>query len=77
MEIKDLVGKTITASTVMKRANFDDEGWLKLEFTDGTVCVIVSSYGGYTGDSEDEYPTFISVSGDLPGLVPIAPQQFE
>ena len=71
MEIKDLVGKTIITTTLMKKADYDDTGWLKLDFSDGTCCVIVSDYGGYTGDSRDEYPTFIRVSDDTRDLVEV------
>lgn len=70
MKIKDLVGKTITAATKMCREDKDDEGWLKLQFSDGTSCVVVAGYGGYTGKSEDEYPTFIYIAEDVAGLVP-------
>lgn len=72
MKYKDIIGKTIASVTEMKKPQFDDEGWLRLEFTDGTACTIVSSYGGYTGNSEDEYPTFIGITDKLEGLVPVA-----
>ena len=62
MEFRDLIGKTITAATVKKLAKHDDEGFLQLKFSDGTEAVIVASYGGYTGDSEDEYPTYIGIT---------------
>lgn len=62
MEFKDLIGKTITAATVKKLAKHDDEGFLELKFSDGTEAVIVASYGGYTGSSEDEYPTYIGIT---------------
>ena len=72
MEYKDIIGKTIISVTEMKKPQFDDEGWLRLEFADGTACAIVASYGGYTGNSEDEYPTLIGITGQLDGLVPVA-----
>jgi len=61
MEFKDLIGKTITAATVKKLVKHDDEGFLQLQFSDGTEAVIVASYGGYTGSSVDEYPTYIEI----------------
>lgn len=73
MGTEALVGKTILSTTVMKRAGRDDAGWLKLEFADGTSCVIVASYGLHTGDSEDEYPTRIYITDDtnyIAGLIP-------
>lgn len=58
-----LVGKTIKRVTQMKLASGeDDKGWLLFEFTDGTNTVITADYGGYTGNSMDEYPTMIFVS---------------
>lgn len=62
MEFKDLIGKTITAATVKKLAKYDDQGFLELKFSDGTEAVIVASYGGYSGSSEDEYPTHIGIT---------------
>lgn len=67
MEFKDLIGKTITAATVKKLAKHDDEGFLELRFSDGTEAVIVASYGGYTGSSEDEYPTCIEITDKYDG----------
>lgn len=61
MDIKDLNGKTIKASYQMKAAKFDDEGYLRLEFTDGTRCDVVAQHGYWTGKSEDELPTHICV----------------
>ena len=72
MEFKDIVGKTIQAATHVKRPTNDDEGWLLLEFTDGSKCVVYSFYGGYTGESEDEYPTGISITDNTDGFVPVA-----
>lgn len=61
MDFKDLIGKTITKATLMKRPDFDDKGWLKLEFSDKSDCIIVSTYGSYTAGSEDEYPSYILI----------------
>lgn len=61
MEFKDLIGKTIIGATQKRLDRYDDEGYLELNFSDGTHAVIVASYGGYTGDSEEEYPTKIYI----------------
>lgn len=71
MNLKDLVGKTIAKSNLMKRPEYDDEGWLRLDFTDGTICDIMSKYGEYTGESRGEYPCFITVSDTFEGLVEV------
>ena len=55
----------------MRKPEYDDTGWLKLDFTDGTHCVIGAGYGSYTGESEDEYPTCIWFTDDAEGLVPV------
>ena len=45
----------------MTAKGYDDSGYLRLDFTDGTYCYIVAGYGGYTGGSLDEYPTNIRI----------------
>jgi hypothetical protein len=65
-----MVGKTVTSAQEMERTEFDDAGFLKLEFSDGTDCVIVSGYYGHTGNSEDEYPTWIKVVDGVDNLIP-------
>lgn len=75
MDTKNIIGKTISAASLMKRDGYDDEGWLKLEFSDGTFCVVVAGYGCYTGNSNDEYPTYIDISDDISGLVPVEPNE--
>ena len=62
MEFKDLIGKTITVATVKKLAKYDDEGFLELKFSDGTEALIIGGYIGFTGKSEDEYPTYIEIT---------------
>ena len=69
-----LIGKTISALTRMKKPEFDDCGWLKLDFTDGTSCVISAGSGAWTGDSEEEYPTSIEISEYIEGLIPAEDQ---
>ncbi len=71
MTPESIIGKTISKATRMKKPEYDDTGWLKLDFTDGTCCVIVSYYGGYTGLSEDEYPTYIGFRDESDDLVPV------
>ena len=73
----NITGKTIAKVTEMKKPEYDDTGWIKLDFTDGTHCVIWAGYGGYTGDSEDEYPTCIGITDDADGLIPSANDQVE
>jgi hypothetical protein len=68
----NITGKTIAQVTEMKKPEYDDTGWLKLDFTDGTHCVIWAGYDSYTGDSEDEYPTCIGITDDVDGLIPSA-----
>lgn len=61
MKFVDLIDKTILKAKRLKLKEHDDTGYLKLDFSDGTSCVIVSCFGGYTGNSEDEYPTGIFI----------------
>lgn len=71
MEFKDIEGKTILRATQVKLTEFDDEGWLRLEFTDGTACLVVGGYAGYTGKSLSEYPTQIDILEDNTAYVPV------
>lgn len=72
MKLKDLPGKTISEVAMLRRPEFDDEAWLRLRFTDGTECVLVGFYGGFTGNSEDEYPAYIGLLREpVPDLVPV------
>lgn len=64
----NIVGKTIERVTKIRKPEYDDPGWLKLNFTDGTHCTINAGIGSFTGFSEDEYPTFIEISNDTKGL---------
>ena len=59
-----LAGKTIVSATQKKLPDYDDEGFLVLTFSDGTRVAIIGGYGGYTGDSKDEYITQIEISDD-------------
>jgi len=57
----DLVGKTISEVTQMKMEGWDDRGFVEVKFTDGQKCIIESCYGGYSGNSEDEYPVYLNI----------------
>lgn len=56
-----LVGRTIESAQQYKPKEFDDNGFLELRFTDGSVATIVGRYGGYTGKSECEFRTLIEI----------------
>ena len=68
--MKNIIGKTIVKVTKMKHPKFDDEGYLKLDFSDQTYCVIIACYKCYTGGSADEYPTDILMVETDKDLVP-------
>ena len=70
MQTSLLIGKTISSAQLMRKAAFDDTGYLELSFTDGTRCVIAAGYSSYTGESEGEYPTFLKLMNDLSHLEP-------
>ncbi len=77
MEFNDLIGKTICSAIQMKDADHPDDGYLKLEFTDGTACVIIGCCGGYDSDAANgEYPSRIYIERDVEGLIP-APEDCE
>ncbi len=69
INFSEINGKTIKSVKQVKKPLTDDNGWLLFEFTDGFKCVIKSSYGGHTGNSEEEFPTRISISDDIDGFV--------
>lgn len=73
MKHEDLVGKTIVAVKQKKLVGYDDEGFLEMQFSDGTKATIVSIYFGYTGESKSEYPTGIFITerydGELEDIV--------
>jgi hypothetical protein len=61
-EVALLVGKTIKCASIEAlSARYDDMPILVLTMTDGSVVRVTAEYGGYTGNSEDEYPRWISV----------------
>lgn len=68
-----LIGKTIIKAEILElyehgyskepisKGQYDDEPILRLTMSDGSIFEIEASYGGYSGNSLDEYPAFISV----------------
>ena len=54
------VGKTIESIELYGLKSYDDEPIVKILFTDNTEFILQATYGGYTGESEDEYPCFIN-----------------
>lgn len=62
MTFKDLIGKTIVEANHKKFLKHDDAPILELKFSDNTSYFIESYYGGFTGNSMDEYPSFIGIS---------------
>jgi len=73
MKVSQLAGKTIKSARFMKKPDWDDVGYLALEFTDHTQCVLVAGYGCWTDESQGEYPTLITLSEKVDGLVPFDP----
>lgn len=66
MEWNDLIGKTIANIQEVMVEGYDDEGFLRIDFTDGTKCLVIAGYWGeYTGKSIDEYRTYIDISEDV------------
>ena len=62
---KEFIGKRIL-DVIQYQAydddgEFDDDGYLKFKFTDGSEVTLMSYYEGYTGASIDEYPTSIKI----------------
>jgi hypothetical protein len=61
--IMNIIGKTIISADIMQLEGFDDQGFLRLAFSDGSAYIVESSYNcDYTGKSEGEYGTTISVT---------------
>ena len=68
MNAHELIGKTVTNAKFQKLSKHDDAGYLLLNFSDGSECVVVASFGTYTGNSLDEYPTLITISNKFIGV---------
>jgi hypothetical protein len=58
---KHLEGKTILEVKRAKYQKYDDEPFLILYMSDGSIFRLEGNYGGYTGSSEDEYYRYISI----------------
>ena len=58
--MQEFIGKTVKTISIHGVEGFDDKPIMKIIFTDGTTLCIKATYGGYTGESLDEYPTFIN-----------------
>ena len=62
-----LVGKTVVSVRVDRRTTnwrgkvTDDEPFLDIVFSGGSKCTVEAQYGGYTGESEDEYPRYLTI----------------
>jgi hypothetical protein len=67
MKMQDLIGKKIIGAKLQRPSNHDDQGFLKLNFSDGSECLIVAGYDFYTGNSSGEYPTSISIIENYSG----------
>ena len=65
MKLDQLIGKTIKNAQQLKHRNWDDTGYILLEFTDDTKVLIESGYDEYTGESVGEYPTLIKVKDEF------------
>ena len=60
--IKEIIGKKIKKAWIGKISEeYDDEPFLFIEFEDGFKIKIISNYGDYTSESEDEYPRYICI----------------
>lgn len=60
--LKDLEGKKIKKVWVGKISEeYDDIPFLFMAFEDDTTIKIIADYGGFTGESEDEYKRIITV----------------
>ena len=74
MEYKDiefLIGKTIVDVVLFDSDVWDDEPYMVLYYDDDTMAEtqsvkIGATYGGYTGNSEYEYPSFIYAKDNTP-----------
>lgn len=62
MELKKLKGETIKSAKIIgHREDCDCENLLILEMESGKTIYVEGGYGGYTGNSCDEYQQFIGV----------------
>ena len=73
----NIIGKTIKEVAKLKMPQYDDAGWLRLEFDDGSSCIIEAWYGSFTGESLDEYPARIDIVEDRDGFIAAPPEEEE
>ena len=62
--MKTIIGKTILKVEYRKSEIRDDEPLIIITFTDGSEVGFEGGYGGYTGRSEDEYPSYVWLLND-------------
>lgn len=55
-----MIGRTIEDCSFRGIPGCDDVPFFDITFSDGSSVTLEASYGGYTGQSADEYPAFIS-----------------
>ena len=61
--LSELVGQTIKSAEIKKEnEHTDDLNILVLTMESGEVFEVKGCYGGYTGNSMDEYPQFVEVA---------------
>ena len=62
LRVQELIGKTVlTAYVVSHKPDCDASNLLVLQMSDGSVFEIEGGYGGYSGDSCDEFIELISI----------------
>lgn len=64
MTEEQFIGKTIKNIVRWNMEGFDDENVLQIIFTDNTSIFFISDFGGYTGESKEEYPSFVYTTDD-------------
>jgi hypothetical protein len=52
-------------SSILKDEKYDDEPFFYIELDTGEIFRFVSFYGGYTGNSDDEYPRYIRLEAKV------------
>lgn len=60
----EIIGKTVAEIWREGYVEYDDEPHILLKMTDGSVWRFTGSYGGYTGKSQDEYISLITLGRD-------------
>lgn len=60
-----LIGKTIIKAVRRGILHHDDHPFLDLVFSDGSKATIIADFGGYTGNSDNEYPRYIKIETEV------------